>query len=203
MTLSETIAQAVAQPVTAEAPAPAADSQPEGFPRLGAGLPLGPRMRTQLTGSDARTDRLVKDVRHDLERLRRKLDAFEAVPDELTEVDLEAVAEHPDAAAALPPALLVRGLVRAHDHNEQLATENDAQLARISELELEIHDLREEKSYMRGRLETMEQVIGALHANIQDLRLARDSVSHPVVEPATAPRVLRPAPAEVLEAAEA
>ncbi|MFN0095326.1 MAG: hypothetical protein ACKVVT_11210 [Dehalococcoidia bacterium] len=188
-------------PVAVATPEPPA----EAFPRLGAGLMPGPKLKTQLTGSDARTDRLVKDVRQDLDRLRRKLDAFEAVPADLTEVDLDAVAGHPDEAAALPPALLVRGLVRAHSHNERLATENDAHVTRIAELEEEVHDLREEKSYMRGRLETMEQVVAALHANIQDLRLARDAaVSHAVVEPGPAPRVLRPAPADLLaEAAEA
>jgi predicted nuclease with TOPRIM domain len=117
---------------------------------------------------------------------------------------LEAIAGHPDAAAALPPALLVRGLVRAHDHSERLATENEEQAARIAELKGEIHDLREDKAYLRGRIETLDQVIAALHANIQDLRLARDAASHSaVVEPGPAPRVLRPAPAELVEAAEA
>src|SRR5262249_52519909 len=136
-----------------------------------------------------------KEVRQDIDRLRKTLEAFQALPEELTEVDLDAVAGHPDEAAALPPALLVRGLVRAHEHNEQLATENESQATRILDLEGETQALREDRSFLRGRLETMEQVIAALHANIQDLRIARDATGSlsPIVEPGPAPRVLRPA----------
>jgi hypothetical protein len=80
-----------ALPAPALAPVASTPAAPsaEPFPRLGAGLPAAPKLKTQLTGSDARTDRLVRDVRQDLERLRLKLDAFEAIPTDMTEVDLE------------------------------------------------------------------------------------------------------------------
>jgi hypothetical protein len=49
-------------------------------------------------------------------------------------------------------------------------------------------------------METLQDVIAALHANLQDLRSDRDSVRR-LAAPSSAPQALRPGPAESLPVA--
>jgi hypothetical protein len=151
-------------------------------------------LRQQATGNDARAERLFRKVRGEMDELRSTLDAIHAVSDELTELDLAAVAEHPEAAAQLPPAVLVRGLVAAHETRQRLERKVRKARARNERLARKVRQLRQERSYVRGRMLTFEEVIAALHANIEDLRIARDGreKGEAAVAPPPAPRVLRP-----------
>ena len=112
--------------------------------------------------------------------------------EELTELDLDAVTANPEGAAALPPAVLVRALVESHRASGRLQRRLARSRDRIARLENRIRDLKQERAYESGRLETLDRVIAALHANLEDLRLARDSEA-PRVEAPPEPRVLRSA----------
>ena len=147
-------------------------------------------LRQQATGGDVRAERLFKKIRGEVDELRATLDAIHDVSEELTELDLDAVAEHPEAAVQLPAAVLVKGLIAARE--EQLRLRRRARKIRVrnGKLSAEVRELRQERSYFRGRMLTFEEVIAALHANIEDLRIGRDS--HQAIGPPAAPRVLRP-----------
>ena len=54
---------------------------------------------------------------------------------------------------------------------------------RVRELEAEVQSLRLSEAGLRGRLETVEDVIAALHNNLEDLRFARDHVSLAAEQP--------------------
>jgi uncharacterized coiled-coil DUF342 family protein len=147
-------------------------------------------LRHQATGGDVRAERLFKKVKGEVDELRAALDAIHEVSEELTELDLDAVAEHPEAAAQLPAAVLVKGLLAARDEQLRLRQRATKVRAKNAKLAAEVRQLRQERSYFRGRMLTFDEVIGALHANIEDLRIGRDS--HDAVGPTPAPRVLRP-----------
>lgn len=134
-------------------------------------------MRGQATGSDARAERLIRQIRAEVETLRTTLDEMATAQEDMVSLDLEAVAADPDAAAAMPPAVLVRGLVTASQRigamNTELASINET----VKKLESINHELQLEHSFNRGRLETLDEVIAALHGNLQDLRFDRDQRS--------------------------
>lgn len=146
-------------------------SAPGGAPSV---LALGRAMKTQCTSNDARTERLVREVRSEIDSLRRSLYEFSFARETLVDVNLEAVAADPESAAGLPPPLLVRALVTAHASQEKLRTEVDRTGDRLHTIEGELHDLLLERARLEVRVETFEDVIGALHANLEDLRIERD-----------------------------
>ncbi|MGE5596615.1 MAG: hypothetical protein ACM3S1_11350, partial [Hyphomicrobiales bacterium] len=170
-------------------PAASAAPQPNGN---GNGFHMA--LKTQLTGSDARAERLVRQVRSELEDLRQSITRIREIPEALTELDLAAVAADPDAAAALPPGLLVRALIEARERNNRLEKRIAKQRDRIERLEEKVRDLKQERAWLRGRMETFEDVIAALHANIEDLRLHRDSARALGIG-AESPALPAPAPA--------
>lgn len=169
---------AVVEPPTAPAvaaPIAAADPLPAPFAARPGGF-HGP-MKTQVSGSEVRTERFVRQVRSEIDELRQSMAHIREFPNDLAGLDLAAVAANPDAAAALPPALLVRALVEAHDREARLERRARKQRDRIERLEEKVRSLKQERAYSRGRQATLEEVIAALHANLQDLRLFRDTPS--------------------------
>lgn len=198
---------AVAEPppaavAIAPAPEPAASESSTGGPAAPAApipAPFAARpggfhgpMKTQISGSEVRTERIVRQVRSEIDELRQSMAKIRDFPDDLAGLDLAAVAANPDAAAALPPALLVRALVEAHDREARLERRMRKQRERIERLEEKVRALKVERAYSRGRQATLEDVIAALHANLQDLRLFRDgapglaSGAHPALPGAPA-----------------
>ncbi len=147
-------------------------------------------LRQQATSGDVRAERLFKKIRGEVDELRTTLDALHDVSEELTELDLDAVAEHPEAAAQLPAGVLVKGLVAAREERLRLRQKVSRVRAKNTKLAAEVRQLRQERSYFRGRMLTFDDIIGALHANIEDLRIGRDSQE--AIGQAPAPRVLRP-----------
>lgn len=130
-------------------------------------------MKTQLSSSDARTDRLVRQLRAELDTLRSTLDELADGHDELLELDAAAVANDPAAAATLPPALLVRTVIRLEREREALEEEAREKTALLRALGDQHQALQLKETSVRARLETLEEVIAALHANLEDLRIAR------------------------------
>lgn len=132
-------------------------------------------MKSQATGGDARAERLVRQVQNEVAELREALGTMRPPPTDLTVLDLDAVAKDPEAAAKLPSQLLVRALVDQHERNATLKRQLEERRKRIDELENRVRELEQECAWSRGRLQTLDDVIAALHANLQDLRLHRDS----------------------------
>jgi len=131
-------------------------------------------LKGQASGADLRAERLIRQVRKDVERLQSTLEQLRVEQSDLLEVDPETVAANPEAAAALPPATLVRALVAATDENRRLRKQlrkarkqRDRAIERARALELAA-------AGRDSRLATLEEVIAALHANLQDLRQERD-----------------------------
>ena len=184
--------------VVPDAPAPVAEAAPEEASATPTPIPapfaaragFHAPLKTQMSGSDVRTERVAKVLRGEIDDLRKSLAAYQDVQDDLTELDLDAVAENPDAAAALPPGVLVRALLQARDENRKLAKRASKQRDRIEKIEARLRELKLERAWYRGRLETLEDVIAALHGNIQDLRAHRDALPAPA---GPGPRALHPA----------
>ena len=175
----------LAPPVAVAPEAPAMDVPPLVRERLQAPL------KSQATSTDARAERLFRKIRTEMDELRLTIDSLHEGAADLTELDLAAVAENPDAAASLPPATLVKALIAAHQRESRLMRKVDRAAGRNEKLATRNRVLKQERAWLRGRQTTFEDVIGALHANIEDLRIARDA-TQALADP-TAPRVLRPA----------
>jgi len=131
-------------------------------------------LKGQMTGSDARAERLVRQVRQDVERLQSTLSQLATEQSELYEVDAASVAANPDAALTLPPAVLVRALVASDQENR--ATRKRIAKGRVREQKLreKLHRMELEEASRKSRLDTLEEVLAALHGNLQDLRAERE-----------------------------
>jgi chromosome segregation ATPase len=149
-------------------------------------------MRSQMSGGDVRAERLVKQVRGEVDELRTTLASLTAGPGDLSTLDYDAVAANPAAAALLPPATLVAAITELHGRNRKLARKSEKLEARLEALETKVRDLKQDRAWARGRLDTLAEVIEALHANIEDLRHHRDN-TRALAAPAVAPRALRAA----------
>ena len=138
------------------------------------GLRLPDALKGQASGSDVRAERLIRQVRKDVERLQSTLERLRVEQSDLLEVGPDTVAANPEAAAALPPAALVRAIIAARDENRRLRKQlrkarkqRDRAIERARALELAA-------AGRDSRLATLEEVIAALHANLHDLRQERD-----------------------------
>ncbi|MEP6871566.1 MAG: hypothetical protein ABI939_06895 [Anaerolineaceae bacterium] len=134
---------------------------------------------------DSRADRLVRQVRYEVEALKKTLDDIALDRAEMLELDLRALMADPEHALTLPPAVLVRALVA------------DRQREKATKLTEKVRGLERDDAGRRARLETLEEVIAALHANLDDLRYERD---HPAVAAPAAPQALRPGPGQLPQA---
>lgn len=149
---------------------PAAAAEPAA-PLLHA---LDNRMRDQFTSSDSRADRLVRQVRNEVEQLKKTLDALSFENEEMFELDIAALLANPEHAATLPPAMLVRALLETTKENGRLRDEADDQRGKATKLRRQVRGLRRDDAARQARLDTLEEVIAALHANLEDLRYDRD-----------------------------
>ncbi|WP_322795208.1 hypothetical protein [Tepidiforma sp.] len=163
------------------APEPPAD-----LARSGLHFP-GP-LKGQASGADARAERLVRQVRKDVERLQATLQQLGAAQSDLLEVDAATVAANPQAAATLHPAILVRALVAAHDEHRRLEKQLKKARRQRDRARASLRQARIAAAARDARLATLEDVIAALHANLQDFRAVRDLL--PARE---APALSRPA----------
>lgn len=172
------------EPVLAPPPPPA-------LPALPFTMPL----KGQSTGADSRADRLVRQIRDEVDGMRQTLDELSTERGSMLEVDPASVMANPEAAASLPPAALVRALIasaeRAHTLEARLAHEQK----KASKLRASLRKVRTARAETRGRLDTLEEVIAALHANLEDLRGDRQN-GRAIAATPPAPE-LRSAPAEL------
>lgn len=136
-------------------------------------------LRGQASATDARAERLVRQVRQDVERLQAALDQLGAEHDAMLEVDAAAVAADPEAAVTLPPAVLVRALITADGDIHRLRSRLGKARTREQKLRAHLHRLEIEGASRASRLETLEEVLAALHANLADLRLEREFLRRP------------------------
>jgi len=153
--------------------------------------PFSLPLRSQFTASDSRADRLVRQIRGEVDHLKHTLDNLAHEHDEMVEVDPAAVAANPETAAALPAAVLVRTIITAGAANVRLRKRVAKQGRREASLRQRLNDLKVEDAANRARLDTLEEVLSALNGNLQDLRFERDyqrglSAAQPV--PALRPR---------------
>lgn len=160
-----------------------------------------PALKSQQTSVDARTERLFRQVKTEVDDLRTQLDLRRDSNDRLTELDVEAVASDPEAASALSPAVLVKALLELRDENAQLQGQLGRSKKRVNRLRGRVQQLKQQREYTRGRLETLDQVVEALHGNLQDLRAHRDAVRVLGSDVAEAP-LLEQAPEAALPPAE-
>jgi DNA repair exonuclease SbcCD ATPase subunit len=132
------------------------------------------RMRGQMTSGDARAERLVRQVRTELSQVQETLGALSQQHDEMLEVDPSAVAQNPEAALTLPPAVLVRAVVSAEAENARLRKRARKVESRQRQLRERLQELQLAEAVRSSRLQTLEDVISALHGNLTDLRQDRE-----------------------------
>jgi hypothetical protein len=137
-------------------------------------LPFALPLKGQFTAADSRADRLVRQIRGEVDELRRSLEDVGAERDELFEVDAAAVAANPEAAAALPAAVLVRTIVAAAERMHQLEAQVAHESKKASKVRGRLRATRLKEAARTSRLNTLEEVIAALHGNLEDLRGDRD-----------------------------
>lgn len=145
-------------------------------------------MKGQATPTDARAERLMRQVRLELEELRGSLEQLSDGQSEMTEIDLRALLANPEAASTLPPWLLVRTLVNTATRLNTLEAGLAEARAEATHWQNQVHDLREERAALRARNDTFAEVAGALHDNLQDLRALRDARMLPPPAPRPALR---------------
>ncbi len=127
----------------------------------------------QATALDARAERLVQHVRSEVEGLRESLDLIGAGQEEMLEVTPASVAENPSVAATLAPMVLVRSLISAGRRERDLEEQLAEVTAHMTAIQHEVATMREDHAGQGGRMETLDQVIEALHENLRDLRAER------------------------------
>ena len=137
-------------------------------------MPFPNGFRAQLTGHDMRAERLVREVRSELADLRQAFDALGEARADMVELDLQAVAANPSAAATLPAETLVQTLISAAAQIRELERQIGVHEREESGLRDRLASLQDDYAYTRGRLETLHEVIAALHGNLEDFRYDRD-----------------------------
>lgn len=86
------------------------------------------------------------------------------------------VVADPAAAERLPAPALVRTVLACDAENRTLRRRLRLRNQELEELRAGMAEHSIEDAEIRGRLRTLEEVIAALHANIEDLRLQRDQL---------------------------
>lgn len=127
-----------------------------------------------MTSSDARAERLVRQVRTEVSALQQTLAALAQEQDEMLEVDPRSVAKNPEAALTLAPAILVRALVSSETENKRLRKRTRKVQQRHRKMRSRLQELQLSEAARASRLQTLEEVISALHGNLSDLRHERE-----------------------------
>lgn len=127
-----------------------------------------------MTSSDARAERLVRQVRNEVSALQKTLASLAEEHDAMYEVDPGAIAKNPETALTLPPAILVRAVISAESENARLRKRARKNEARQRNLRERLQELQLSEAARQSRLQTLEDVIGALHGNLTDLRQERE-----------------------------
>lgn len=143
-------------------------------------------LKGQASAYDARAERLVLGIRAEVEELRDAVSVRQQVEESVMRVDAAALLAQPGLVSAVPPMLLARLI---DDMRAQVGELENALAQRTHELERLQSDnaqLQREHAGANSRLETLQDVIAALHANIQDLRAARDYERSPALGPTVA-----------------
>lgn len=86
------------------------------------------------------------------------------------------VVADPLRAERLPAPALVGAILAADTENHALRRRLHAHQAELQELRKSMAEHVTEDGELRGRLRTLEEVIAALHANLDDLRIQRDQL---------------------------
>ena len=186
--MAEASDKPAAEPIPFPPPADAHAGSWEELLRTRTGPKVDLPLKGQMTGSDARAERLVRQVRQDVERLQATLTQLASEQSDLYEVDAEAVAANQEAALTLPPAVLVRALVEANAEIRGLKKRVGKGRTREQKLREKIHRMELAEASRASRLETLEEVLAALHGNLQDLRAEREYLranSAPQLPPGT------------------
>jgi hypothetical protein len=170
-----------------EPQAPAPPVANDATPALPFALPL----KGQFTAADSRADRLVRQIRGEVDELRKSLDVLAIERDDMIEVDIQAVIANPEAAANLPPAVLVRTIIAASERTACLEAQLAHESKKASKLRRRVRALQLKGAARSSRLNTLEEVIAVLHGNLEDLRGDRDH-EREIAAPA-APHAIRPA----------
>ena len=130
-------------------------------------------LKSQASSSDSRAERMLRQVRSQIDELSQALDELGSDQGDIVRVSPAVVAESPAVAATLNPAVLVNSLVTAAETEARLETRLSALTVEIEAMRLRLEESERTRAEERGRLTTLDQVIGALHANLEDLRTAR------------------------------
>ena len=120
----------------------------------------------------ARAERALSQVRHQIDELSTALGQLGPDQVELVRVSPQAIADNPAVAATLDPAILVASLVAAAETEASLEQQLADLQAEIEAGHLRLVQTEQAHAEERGRLQTLDQVIEALHANLEDLREA-------------------------------
>jgi hypothetical protein len=191
--LSEPAPSPSPRPETPRPPAAAATNGATGTAPAPVAAATGPRhlpLKEQASGSDARAERYFRQVRSEVDELRKAITERKIVDHQFADLDVAAVAANPEAAALIPSEVLVKAIIDLHEANERQGRRIEKLRAKNERLAERLQDLKRDRAFERGRLQTLDAVISALHANLEDLRFARDG-ELPLAGPRE-PRVLRP-----------
>ena len=160
-----------------EWPNPTEPIQPAPPARMAAPTPAPPRlhMKEQYTGTDARTERMVRKVQEQMDGLRASVQTVTDARGEMLQVDVDAVAADPAAGAMLPAAVLARALAEERTTHKRTRATVARRDKRVKELNSRLRNVQHEKVFLEGRLHTFEETLRALYSNLEDLRQLRDS----------------------------
>jgi hypothetical protein len=149
-------------------------------------------LKGQASAYDARAERLVLGIRAEVEELRDAVAARQQVEEAVLRVDADALLHEPGLVGAVPPMLIARLVDDMRTRIGELEDALDSRSSDLEQLESEHAALERDYAGAQSRLDTLQEVIAALHANIQDLRAARDYERQVGVGLAGAPAALPP-----------
>lgn len=135
--------------------------------------PIPFRQKGQLTGQDARAERLVLGVRSEVSELRNYIASLREHAGEAFAIDLESVIADPALAVTIPPRLFLDELLRQRDQVRSLEDALAETATALADARTENHELSLRLAVADVRRETLGDVIAALHANLEDLRAMR------------------------------
>jgi DNA repair exonuclease SbcCD ATPase subunit len=149
-------------------------------------------LKGQASAYDARAERLVLGIRAEVEELREAVTVRQHVEESVMRVDPAALLAEPALVGAVPPALLARLIDDMRAQIGELEDRLGQRSRELERLQSDHSDLQREYSAANSRLGTLQEVIAALHANLQDLRAARDFERESALRASATARALPP-----------